>query len=69
MFVGVEDLGVLGVFVVPGVVDLGVLGVSSLGFPRKIALELLVKFYFYFLVDPCSLYSALIHLEINSRFN
>ena len=36
MYLGVEDLGVIGVFVVPSVVSLGVTGKVYLWFPGKV---------------------------------
>ena len=50
---GVVNLGFTSVF--------GVLSFLSLGFPINLHLE--------FLMDPCSLYSSLIHSELNLKIN
>ena len=61
MSIGVEDLGVFGVFGVPGVFSLELSIFFSLEFPVKLSFDSLMY--------PCSLYSALIHVDLNLIFN
>ena len=67
--IGVEDLGVIGIFVFLSVVALGIPGVNFIGLPGKLSCWIPGKVVFWVLLDPCSLYSALIHLDINRIFN
>ena len=61
MSLDIEDLGVLGFFYLPMLLPLG--------FLIKFPFGLLVKLSFEFMVYSCSLYSDLIQLDLNCRFN
>ena len=69
MYLGVEDLVVIGIFVFPGIVAIENSGVVSLEFLVKFPLGFPLKLYFEILMDPYSLYYALIHLDLNRSFN
>ena len=66
---GIVDLGVPGVFRFPVVVILGVPSFFALWVPGKFTPGFPIKLFLEFPMDTCSLYYALLCLDLNLSFN